>query len=292
MTNHDAAVGDLTDGPSLLPPLGSSLVWRDMADDDFGEQEEPEMLGIFYRRRINATIAAPGSGKSMKAAAAVAEQASAQRLSIYLDAEDVTRTLKRRLSGLGIDGATRGEYVHYLNVGGPLSDGDLAYLLAMVEAFPETLVVFDSLPEMLTATGLDETSSVEVTGWFRRVARPLANAGACVLLIDHPVKSGNGNGYARGSGAKLAAVDGAVIELEEVQPFSPDQSGSSNLIVRKDRLGGLRTPKGQSAGTVYFNVLGGTVHSVTVRRSAGTAHGDPHPGPAYLPRTATDEVPF
>lgn len=61
---------------------------------------------------------------------------------------------------------------------------------------------------------------------------------AAVLVIDHDTKSSEPSRYARGSGAKLAAVDVAS-KIEPIRPFGKTESGTARLKVVKDRRGWL-----------------------------------------------------
>ena len=67
--------------------------------------------------------------------------------------------------------------------------------------------------------------------------------------------------WARGSGAKLAAVGGAAYVLENVIPFSRQNSGSAHLLVAKDRHGSIGGA-GEVAAVVHFQVSNGSIHTV------------------------------
>ncbi|ETJ40481.1 hypothetical protein Q604_UNBC05623G0001, partial [human gut metagenome] len=63
----------------------------------------------------------------------------------------------------------------------------------------------------LRADGVEQNSDGEVSAWFARLARPLADTGPDVLLLDHQAKNRqekDSSRYAIGSQRKLAAVNG------------------------------------------------------------------------------------
>ena len=90
--------------------------------------------------------------------------------------------------------------------------------------------------------------------------RTLARAtGAGVLLLDHVPKPPSSNDrarrgleadlYPRGSGHKIAALDGAAYMVTAVEPLSRQQVGIVDLIIGKDR-GGYIGPKRAPAARV------------------------------------------
>jgi hypothetical protein len=84
------------------------------------------------------------------------------------------------------------------------------------------------------------------------------------VVIDHVVKSKDGAGrWARGSGAKLAVVDGVAYLIDPMVPFSQTQSGHAQLRVAKDRHGSIGGA-GQLVGIVRFYVANGSVISVVI----------------------------
>ena len=124
------------------------------------------------------------------------------------------------------------------------------------------LVVLDSVPESLAAEGADENHSRDVGRWAARLPRLLARAGACVLLVDHVTKAEEGRGrWARGSGEKLALVDGAAYSLNVSAAFSRYVSGSGTLTVAKDRHG-MVGEVGSVVADVRFDVENGTLWRV------------------------------
>lgn len=284
---NEATIMANPDAVSLTPPPGSALLAYDLADAASGPSIMPVILGLLYPRTVNTLAAEPGVGKSWIAAAAAAETVARGCDVIILDHEDSPATWAARLRGLGVGDEAFTDHVMYLRPMGPLDDADLAWLVRLVESLGGPLVIVDSQPEALALAGLDEDSAVDVTRWNQSLPRPLAHAGATVLVVDHLAKGKERGRWARGSGAKLAVVDGAALGLEVVEPFSRDRSGSAQITISKDRHGALGGV-GEAVATVAFAVAGGTVHAVSVRRRFNVSHANA--GPAHLHRSATDEA--
>ena len=106
---------------------------------------------------------------------------------------------------------------------------------------------------------LSINSNDDTARFFERLVRPLTREGAAVLLLDHVTKDAASRGrHAIGAQHKLAAIDGACYSLERVAPFGHGRSGSSRLVLQKDRPGWVaRTPlqaTKETVASVYFNV--------------------------------------
>jgi hypothetical protein len=159
------------------------------------------------------------------------------------------------------------------NPAGPVELIEVDHLRRVADG--AAVVVIDSVPEAIAQGGLDENAASDVTRWIDGLPRPLARDGAAVLLVDHVVKAAAGRGrWARGSGAKLAAVDVA-FELRSVRSFSRQGSGAARLVVAKDREGCVGAV-GDVAAEVAFDVrLGGD--EVQIRLDPPKAGGGERP---------------
>lgn len=279
---------DVAEPVTPTPPVGSALRAIPLGVIDATEGPVPTLGGVLYDAAVNSVFGRPGGGKSYLACAFIVEAVRAGRVAIVVDHEDVGRTWARRLRGLGLETADLDDRLQYLQPTGALTDADVHWLGRLAAELGDPLVVIDSAAEAMAAAGLDETRAPDVTAWFQQVARPLAHAGACVLLLDHVTKATDkGARWARGSGAKLAACDGAALALDTVEPFARGTSGIGELIVGKDRHGAVG-PAGEVAATVHFSVLDDVVHSITVHRGERVPHGD-HAGPAVISRPPAAE---
>lgn len=247
----------------LTPPLDSSLEVFDLAEMALGGVEipQPVLCGLFYPNMVHSIAGEPGLGKSWVAWAVTADVLKKGQRAIYLDFEDGPVTAVSRLADLGVVPSATAQ-LSYLRPDGRLSQSDIPWLCAVIAEHDVKVVVIDSVPEALALHDLDENSSMDISTWFQQVPRPLARVGATVLVVDHVTKATEGRGrFARGSGAKLAAIDGAAYILEPVEPFSRDRSGHSTLRVAKDRHGSVGGAN-QPVRTIRFNVAGGSLCSV------------------------------
>jgi hypothetical protein len=257
---------------ALMPPEGSGLVGHDLAALATGEVLGPEpTLGrrsddeyLLYREAVHWLSGEPGCGKTWLALELVLEVLQDGGRAVIVDYEGTPSTTAARLVVLGAEAAAL-VGVTYLSPAGSLQPTALAWLSKLVADHAVPLVLIDSCAEALAAEGLSEDAAIDVTSWVGTVPRPLARAGAAVLVIDHVVKAEGGRGrWARGSGAKLAVTDVAFL-LEASEPFSRDRAGRAILRVAKDRHGAIGGPN-ETVAAVHFEVAGGSLHSVHLDR--------------------------
>jgi AAA domain len=252
-----------------LPPESSGLAYFDLCEVADG-RSPPETTRLrrsdgrclLYPAAVHWISGEPGIGKSFIAGAAIIDVTSSGGHVLVLDYEDSAATMVSRLNALGAD-YSHLKAVTYFRVVGPIDEAGLAWLVSLVESGEIQLAIVDSASESLAAEGYDENSAGEVTRWVSRLPRALAQAGASVTVLDHVVKAKDGGGrWARGSGAKLAAVDGAAYVLEANIPFSRQSSGTAHLRVAKDRHGSVGGA-GELAAVVRFKVSHGSIHAVS-----------------------------
>src|SRR5690606_21174734 len=111
-------------------------------------------------------------------------------------------------------------------------------LVDRVAETPGAFAVIDSTGESMAAAGKSQIIDEDVAQWMQDLAHPLAYRGdACVLLLDHMVKSEDGGLWPIGSQRKRAAITGAQYIAEVADPFSKDKDGMVVLKVAKDRHG-------------------------------------------------------
>lgn len=190
---------------------------------------------LLYPGALNGFHGEPGCGKTWLALLAAKTVIEAGLWALYIDYESTARAMAPRLAALGFDEASAAAFL-YLQAGGMFTPADRSWLIDLVANMPIALVVFDSVGEALAPYGAE--SDAEVARWVAEVARPLARAGACVLVLDHVTKATENRGrWAIGSQRKLAAIDGASYTLDVGQPWARDCSGTARLTVAKDRRG-------------------------------------------------------
>lgn len=205
------------------------------------DEDRPTVLArsdgghLLYPEAVNCIQSEPSLGKSWLALAAAAEHVTTGHHVLYLDHEDVPRRVARRLLTVGLDRQAITERFHYLRPG-PLTPTGLAGLPRLAERLHATFVVIDGVAAAMAAQALDENDASDFYTWSAAVPEPLANTGACILLLDHVAKAKENRGrYSRGSGSKLAAITGACYTLESLEPLSRTRPAKLKLTVAKDR---------------------------------------------------------
>lgn len=202
---------------------------------------------LLYRRRINGLFGVSGGGKTWVAVLACAQLVADGEHVLILDHEDHPETWIDRLRALGLSDGVIRAHLHYVNPQISMNPDATVYLVGLVRDLDVALVVIDSKGESMGLEGLDDNSSGDVVAWANRIARPLADAGAGVLDVDHVVKDPEANQFwPAGSQRKRALVDGHLIRVNVVEPFSKDKPGKLALLTAKDR-GGNWTPFGRCA---------------------------------------------
>lgn len=156
---------------------------------------------------------------------------------LFLDEEGGREIVIEKFQALG---AAAGERIGYVEF--PSRSWNAVDITVLAEVLAErrpSIVAWDSSAAFLARAGLDENAAADVTRFYSHVLTPAARMHkAAVVVIDHDTKNSEPSRYARGSGAKLAATDVAY-KISPVRPFSKSESGTSKLIVTKDRRGWL-----------------------------------------------------
>lgn len=210
------------------------------------QAEQPVILtrtdggALLYAGKMHVFQAEPSSGKSWLGLWAVAEVLAMGGAAGYLDYEDTGNVILGRLRALGVSDAALSSRFYYANPVGRFGPAEKVSLAAALDRLNPDLVVIDGVGESLSREGLSEDKADDVIRWTDLLPRPIARTGAAVLMLDHVAKDPEQRGrWARGSGAKLAAVDGASYQIKVRVPFSRHREGRFDLVVAKDRPGGV-----------------------------------------------------
>ncbi|WP_448221958.1 AAA family ATPase [Gordonia iterans] len=198
--------------------------------------------GLLYAAAVNGLFGEAESGKTWIALAAIAEELRARDgrcLFIDLD-HNGAKSVVLRLLDMGVPESVLIDPARFrytdpdeaLEVHGAIAD---------CEQWAPSLVVIDSVGELVPMFKGDSNSGDDYTSVHRKTAARLAKLGACVILIDHVAKSADSASRgAIGAGAKRRAVDGAYLRVTLRSPFTPGRGGSAVITVNKDRHGGVR----------------------------------------------------
>lgn len=234
------ATGALVAPSSLERADFAALLRGDLVQEEPFWYQRSDGRALVYAGRMHIFHGEPSSGKSWVALAVAVAVLTAGGTVVYLDWEDTKAAILARLLALGADPADIVDRCHYYNPTGPIGPAERAELDQLVADQRPDLVVCDGLAEALTRDGLNEDRNSEVITWIEKVARPMARAGAAVIILDHVAKSKEERGrWQRGAGAKLGAVDGASYEVLVGKAYNRETPGSIRLIVAKDRPGAV-----------------------------------------------------
>lgn len=215
---------------------------------------------LLYAGKMHVFQAEPSSGKSWIALLAVAEVLAVGGAAAYLDFEDTPTGILRRLLALGASPSAISERFYYTRPVSGFGPAELQHLRKILDRLNPDLVVIDGVGEALSRQGFSEDKADDVVRWTDLLPRMLARTGAAVLMLDHVAKNPEDRGrWARGSGAKLAVVDGASYQIKVRRPFSRHRPGEIDLVVAKDRPGGV-------------GAIGEVAAKITIEPSAAGEH--------------------
>jgi 5S rRNA maturation endonuclease (ribonuclease M5) len=206
-----------------------------------GAIKPPELLagGMLYRGGLHGIAGAPDCGKTTLALYWAVQLLREGKRVAFFDEEGGSEIIAEKLCGLGAESFHMENLIYVPFPGKMWDDSDVEALMEFLRDARPELALWDSSAAFLARAGLDENSAPAVTNWWARVLTPIARElYAAVLVIDHDTKASEQSRYARGSGAKLAALD-VQYKVEMVTPFTRHKNGELKLSVSKDRRGHL-----------------------------------------------------
>lgn len=235
-------------------------------------------MRLLYRATVGALLGAPEAGKTLVAGGMAADElfSGGRVLWIDLDHNGAHALLNRLLMfGIASDMLTDSERFRLAIPG----DADEVAAVVADCSWAPTLVILDSIGELLPMYGANSNDADDYTRVHRAVLTALANRGASVLAIDHEAKGHDSRAYgATGSAAKKRAIDGVLLRVTNVRPFSPADGGEAHLSVVKDRHGALRSlGSGREPVVAAFELLpvaGGMKYTFSVPQMSSVATRD------------------
>ncbi|OLL69853.1 Replicative DNA helicase (DnaB) [Pseudonocardia sp. Ae168_Ps1] len=228
---HGWATKDLTDAlAGLTPPATPTIGAR------------TDGAHLFYPGRIHSIAAAPEAGKSWLALHTCAQHLTAGHHVLYIDFEDNDTGIVGRLLDLGAAPPTIRDHFSYIRPTDAVTSGNnQAMLDAHLHVTQPTIAVLDGVTEAMALHGLDLLDNTDIARFTALLPRRIADTGAAVICLDHIVKARDGDRrYAIGGQHKLAAIDGAAYILDNRHPFGTGRTGTTTILIAKDRPGQLR----------------------------------------------------
>jgi len=230
---------------------------------------------LLYPGVVNIMHGKSEAGKSWLSLLACMQEMAAGNNVLVLDYEDVPVSAFHRLRVLGCDAGVVAAHFTYIRPEDRMGKQERDDLHDQLELLRPTLVVIDGVTEALDLEGLDANQSTDIARFRKRLSRPCAALGAVVLEIDHPIKGGKKTDRApAGSAHKLQGVEGAVYSVLGGREFAEGCSGTSDLIVTKDRPGRVRSKSAGRKRTadIHFDASddGGLSVELTAKPMAAT----------------------
>ncbi|MCA1571976.1 MAG: AAA family ATPase [Chloroflexi bacterium] len=245
-------------------------------------QEQPAYLlrvdgeALLYPDKVHAFNAEPEAGKSLLAQWACLERFRAGEHVLYVDFEAGPVDVVSRLLDMGAEPSELLDRFHYVRPDDAIDAAARLRISEMLRVWPVSFCVIDGVAEALALSGWEENSGTDVIAFYQALPRLISRESICVVVIDHLVKNKDEQGrYARGSGAKLAGIDGASFKLEVVKPFGRGLSGLARLVITKDRHGWIR--RVAAGGTLiaeFHGISDPTTGRLTVELRPSTAVDD------------------
>lgn len=206
---------------------------------------------LFYAGEFNLVFGDTESGKTWLCLAAVAHTiagGAGRAVCIDLD-HNGPRSLLNRLEMLGASRELLCDQQVY-RLAEPETDADLKQVVADLEVFKPDVVVLDSLGEVMPLFRANSNSADDFTVVHTEVIKPLKQAGAAVLVVDHLSKSSESRKFGpTGTVAKTRAVGGVAVRVTAEKRFRPGEGGSARLELYKDRHGGVREQMADNSTT-------------------------------------------
>ncbi|MFJ9538766.1 AAA family ATPase [Streptomyces sp. NPDC101225] len=212
-------------------------------------------VGLFYPGRTHWVAAESESGKTWFALHACRQEIDRGNSVVYVDFEDDAAGVVGRLLVLGANPADVAARFLYVRPERKPTDIDAAAFVEQLRHARPTLAVIDGVTEAMSVFGLDPLKLDDIPAFTQRLIRPMVQAGAAVVALDHVVKASDNRGrYAIGSAHKLNGLNGAMYVLEVKTPISIGMTGRTRVRISKDRPAQLRRHAlpGRSGSLAWF----------------------------------------
>ena len=189
---------------------------------------------LFYDSEVNEIHGEAGIAKTWIVLEVMLQEMQKGNHVVYLDPESTAKKIVGRLRSLG---AKTPELFHYKSTSFEEEATWIRYK-QKVEDLGVTVACLDGLVNFIAMRGSSEDDNAEAVKTLQTIARPLAQGGAAVIVIDHTAKNKMTKG-ARGAGAKRGFYKGASYHVKSKDAFSKAKSGYATLTVDKDNEGSV-----------------------------------------------------
>ncbi|SDN51194.1 AAA domain-containing protein [Klenkia soli] len=196
---------------------------------------------LFYAGMVNVVFGDPECGKTWIALAACVEALQSDRRATVVDVDhNGASEIVSRLLLLGAHPQTLSD-PSLFRLYEPDDADELRATVTALRLWRPAVAIVDSLGEVIPMLGLSSNSPDDYSTAHRSVLTALADAGAAVIAVDHLPKSDDARVHGQtGTVAKRRAVNGTSLRVTLATTFIPGHGGAANLVIHKDRHGGLR----------------------------------------------------
>lgn len=206
-------------------------------------------VGLFYSGQVNTIYGDPESGKSFVTKAAAAEVLGDGGSVLFVDLDhNGVHAIVGHLLAFGVPSEVLSSPARFRYA----DDADaeaLRRIAREASAWTPTLVVIDSVGELLPIFGASSNDADDYSRVHGEAIKPFATAGAAVVLVDHMAKNATSREFgAGGTVAKKRAIGGVSLRCRVVDQFRPGHGGAAELFINKDRHGGLRAATPSTGG--------------------------------------------
>lgn len=221
---------------------------------------------LFYPGKVNGIFGDPECGKTWLAQAAIVETLNDGGTAAMVDVDHNgpnASAARLILLGARLDHIADPARFRYYQPDDP--DELRAAIDDLVRIRPD-VVLLDSIGEAIPMYGANTNDGDEITNAMRFLCTRPADAGSCVITIDHLPKSSEARttGYAIGSIAKKRMIRGSYLRAEARTQPAPGQIGRITLRIEKDTAGELRKASGGGyAGTLTLDSTESETHGIS-----------------------------
>lgn len=189
---------------------------------------------LFYDAEVNEIHGEAGIAKTWIVLETMKQEMEKGNHVVYLDPESSAKKIVSRLRSMG---ANWPNLFHYKSTSFE-EEATWQRYKHKVETLGATVVCLDGLVNFTAMRGSGEDDNAEAVKTLQTIAKPLAEGGAAVIVIDHTAKNKTTKG-ARGAGSKRGFYKGVSYHVESVKAFSKEKSGHVRLTVDKDNEGSV-----------------------------------------------------
>lgn len=238
---HRDNVHDLHPPDPLYVDVAAVLDGRVEAPQTAAGGVRSDGLRLLYPGAVNVLLGPPEAGKTLVAGAMAADEIFKGGRVLWVDLDhNGAPAILTRLSQYGIPRETLTNPAEF-RLAVPDEADHVRDVVSDARVWTPTLAVIDSVGELLPLFDANSNDADDYTRVNREILAALAATGAATLAIDHEAKNTDSARYgATGSAAKKRTVDGALLRVTNIAPFTPGVGGEAVLTIVKDRHGYLR----------------------------------------------------